>query len=295
MIRKLTEDQVHEICKLMEDGLGNTEIAKKYDISHSGVSKIRCGISHEHISKLYNFERLVDKKLTEEQVHEICKLMEEGVSNIEIAKKYDIGPRTVSAIRCSRLHTHISKNYNLEKLILTDEQVHDICKLMEDGVSNKEISKRYNINHSTVSQIHCGKSYKHISENYNIKSNDSNDPTDIEVVHKICKLLEDGYRNVDISIECDVEQMVVCSIRNGLSHRDISKNYKIQRKFRKRKLGDEVIHEICRLLEEGYSYKDINRLTNVSHSTITLIKNSDRYRDISSQYDFNKNKKNTHK
>ena len=292
MRKRLTDEQVYEICKLMEEGVSNIEIAKRYSIRRSTVSNIRRSRSHTHITKNYNLEKLI---LTDEQVYEICKLLEDGLSNIEIAKRYNIHRTTVSNIRRSRSHTHITKNYNLEKLILTDEQVYEICKLLEDGVSNKEISKRYNINQSTVSHIRCSKSYKHISENFNIKSNDSNDPTDIEVVHKICKLLEDGYRNVDISIECDVEQMVVCSIRNGLSHRDISKNYKIQRKFRKRKLGDEVIHEICRLLEEGYKYKDINRLTNVAISTIALIKKSDRYRDISSQYDFTKNKKNTSK
>ena len=236
------------------------------------------------------------RKLTDDQVHEICKLIEEGGRNKEIAKKYNISSPTVSDIRYGRSFTSITKNYNLESLRcidLTDEQVHEICKLMEEGVSNTEIVKKYNISPSTVSEIRRGKTHKAIRKKYNITTNAVQKPNSIETIHKICKLLEEGYRTKEIAIDCKVSKQIVSDIRNGLIHIDISKKYNIERNFRKRRLDDETIHKICTLIDGGYSYKDILRITNASTSIVSAIKNSERYSDIACNYNFYKNKKNT--
>ena len=47
---KLTENQVLEIKRLIRDGLGNTEIAKRYNVKHYTISKIRTGDNWPHVS-----------------------------------------------------------------------------------------------------------------------------------------------------------------------------------------------------------------------------------------------------
>lgn len=47
---------------------------------------------------------------------------------------------------------------------------------------------------------------------------------------------------------------------------------------------DEHIHFVCQLLEQGYSNKDIHRLTKVSQSIISAVKGKYRWRHISDQY-----------
>ena len=288
--KRLTEQQVHEICKLLEEGHSNKEIAKKFNIDHSTVSDIRCGASHKDISSRYNIRR---KTLTVEQIHEICKLLEEGYDNNQIGDKYNISPNTVSNIRNGNVHEDISEKYSLPITKIEDQVVHEICKLLEEGESNAEIAKMYNLDPAVLSSIRCGKYYVEISKNYNIERYDAHEHIDEECAHEICRLLEAGYRNFEVADICNVSRQIVGAIRCGLNHKDISKLYNIERIRRKRLISDKAIHEVCRLIDAGYKRKDISSLTNVTIGTIDLIKNSRRYEDIACHYNFYKNKKNT--
>ena len=55
-------------------------------------------------------------KLTEDDVHNICKLIESGeYFDTEIAKKFDVSYTTISDIHKGRIWIDISKNYDLSK------------------------------------------------------------------------------------------------------------------------------------------------------------------------------------
>ena len=293
-IRKLTEEQVYDICDLFEKGMSNKEIGVVYNVATSTISNIRCGNCYRNVT---NRTKNDSKKLTEAQVHEICKIMEDEKSNKVIAEKFDVSERVVSNIRCGRTYLHISKKYDINKShvykTLENEVVHRICQLLEDGMPNTEISKICDVNTDAITNIRCGKSYKQISEKYDITRNHVSDKIDDDVVNKICMLLENGQKNIDVSIACDVSPEVVSGIRCGLIHQDISKKYNIEKTYNmKRKISDETLHEVCRLIDEGYKNVDISRLTNLPHSTIGRIKNTDYYADIACNYNFYKNKKN---
>lgn len=54
--------------------------------------------------------------------------------------------------------------------ILTEIQVHEICKLLEEKkYTQKYIGSKYNVNNSTISNIVRGAAWKYISKKYNIK------------------------------------------------------------------------------------------------------------------------------
>jgi len=53
----------------------------------------------------------------------------------------------------------------------TEEQIHEVCKLLEKGMLQKEISKITNITESTINMIQIGRRWKHISSKYKIKHN----------------------------------------------------------------------------------------------------------------------------
>ena len=285
MKKSLDDETVHKICKLMEDGYSNTEILEKYEVNRVIISQIRCGKSYTHISKNYNISRLYNDNLSDEIVHKICKLLEEGYSNKEILEKYEVNKDTISLIRCGKTYTHISKNYNISKRHndrLSEETVHKICTLMEDGYSNKEISEKCRVNRNNITQIRCGKSHTDISKNYNI-SKRYNDRLSEETVHKICKSLEEGYSITEISEKYKVERHNISQIRCGNIHTDISKNYNISKLY-KDFLSDETVHKICKLLEEGYRNVDISIDLDIDKGIISDIRNGESYSDISKNY-----------
>lgn len=54
---KYTEEQIHEICQLIDQGMRNIEIVKKLNIPPSIVSSIKNGFTWRHIAEQYNFYR----------------------------------------------------------------------------------------------------------------------------------------------------------------------------------------------------------------------------------------------
>lgn len=106
-------------------------------------------------------------------------------------------------------------------------------------------------------------------------------------VHEICKMMEEGYRNIDIHETLGIEKHLLKNIRRGSSWSFISKNYSIPKKSRT--LSEETIHWICSKIEAGMSNRDILALSTnekVTKSIITKIKNRKQYTDISAQYNF---------
>lgn len=70
----------------------------------------------------------------------------------------------------------------------TDNQIIQVCKMLEKGISNKKISKKTGVERKYITDIKKGRRWRHISRNYNIK------PTKypIELRDSIRDLLLDG-------------------------------------------------------------------------------------------------------
>lgn len=239
-LTKLTEGQVHEICKKLENGLGATEIAQKMgDLSLKLIiQQIKCRNIRKRISKDYDFSvKKIRERLNVQQVHEICKMLENGFSPTETAKNMgDLSlVSIIKNIKCRNIWKRISENYNFsvkKNKKLSEKKVKKICELLEQGLGSTEIAKRFGeiklINN--IRQIKSRNSWVNISKNYKFsvkKIKKQKERLSEDRVKEICILLEQGFGQTGIARRFGDLTLVdvVRNIKRRQSWKHISKNY----------------------------------------------------------------------
>ena len=85
---------------------------------------------------------------------------------------------------------------------------------------------------------------------------------DNTTVHKICKLLSEGKRNIEIIEELGLPddphgKGLITRIRTGRAWKDISGKYDFIKTGSLKKVPDEIIHLICQEIDKGYPVKRI--------------------------------------
>jgi len=115
-------------------------------------------------------------------------------------------------------------------------------------------------------------------------------------IHKICKLLEDGYDRKQVSEKLNVPKSLIKHIIGGGSWKHVSSLYIIDREKTKTKIltgsksyyskySEETIREICYLLQKGKSRKYIKNKLNLLNTRIIInIQEGTTWKHISSQY-----------
>lgn len=192
---------------------------------------------------------------TNEEVHEICRMLSEGVPIKTIVKIMEekIYPRKysyrMSDIIYQILHriiwTSVSKDYvfhDYSRIHLNSEQVHLACKALEDGYSydtiidivlgmqNCDDHKRERIK-ETLYNIKRGKSFTNISSNYNIINTRKFTLTNDEL-HLVCCMVAEGKSNQEILSSLGIRgneervKTAVYDIQRGSCHRNIVEYYK---------------------------------------------------------------------
>lgn len=124
-----TNDQVHKVCKCMEDGMNLYQLSEKVfgkypDLQIQTLCKnIYSKKFWREISKDYdidNYKRIYI--FSKPQVKKICELLEKGLDIIEIIpiidpnynnSNYDSYYRTITKIKNKKSFTDISKNFNI--------------------------------------------------------------------------------------------------------------------------------------------------------------------------------------
>lgn len=165
-ISTLTNAQVHEICQMIQDGLKNIEISNKMKIPYNTIQNIKNRTSWIHISKDYVFE--TKKRIDENTVRKICEYLELGFKPKDISYMLNIPKPTILNIRNKQTWIDISFEYefNYERH-LTESLVHEICKELENNMSIKNISKKYNIPIHKIYKIRAKTTWTEISNQYN--------------------------------------------------------------------------------------------------------------------------------
>ncbi len=224
MKRIVSDDKIHEVCKLIQDGKRNTDISKITGCSGVLISYIRHGKRHTNISRDYNLKCNADAK-SEDKIREICQLLQDGKSSTEISKIVGFNPSYISLIRNKRRYQNISKDYIITpKLkIPTTDKIHEVCKLIQDGNKNADIVRLTGCCRTTISSIRHGKRYKNISKDY-IMRNEPNAYNEKEI-RQICQLIQDGKKDKEISLVVGYSVNRIYQIRQGKSYKYISKDY----------------------------------------------------------------------
>lgn len=177
---------------------------------HSGNVRhaIENGLMH-----FKNEENASNAILTNEQVHKICKMMEDGnLSQREISKIMGIKEYLVREIKLGNNWKTISCHYKIEnckldiKKNLNEEIVRYICKEFENNILTvKEISNKYNVPYDSVLGVLRHGYYSYISKDYDFSKYDKTQPAyskDLKI--KVLKLMNEGYSNSEIISECDL-------------------------------------------------------------------------------------------
>lgn len=109
--------------------------------------------------------------------------------------------------------------------IYTDDFVRSVCKMMEDGWRNKEISEELSLSKDWVSMVRSGRLWVNISKDFNINCK-RNNRVSLETVHFICKSLQDGITEKELtSPPHNLARSTVGRIRRRESFLEISKDY----------------------------------------------------------------------
>ena len=290
MSRYLTDEDAHKVCKLLEDGYSNKEIGDKFNVRYSVINAIRQGLTYKEISKDYDIKPIENPRsyrLSKESVHRVCLLIEEGYNTTEVSEMTNVSRRSVYNIRMGNIYSDISSQYNVSDLMyenkLDEDEVKNICKLLEDGYSNKEISDMSGVSSCAIAAIRRGSTYREITKDYNIKPY-VRGRLDEETVHRVCRLMEHGFRNSDIAIYCNLDDDIVSDIRNGEAYKEISKKYNIERMTRCGKINEEIMYKICSMKENGVAVKSISEELDIGTTAIYRALKIPKFEHIRRQY-----------
>lgn len=113
---KLDEATAHEICKMLQNGYRNFEIAltlNNPEITPAMVTQIRCGVTWKEISEQYKIPKK-SRLLSDRTIRWLCEKLEEGLSTstiLAITRNAKLTQHIVKDVRQRRIYTDISKDY----------------------------------------------------------------------------------------------------------------------------------------------------------------------------------------
>ena len=159
------------------------------EVNHKNGNKDRNGYWNlEWVDTAQNVHHAMKHNLrkssnTEKMVRRVCKYLEKNKHSInEIAKRTGVSPANIVKIKNKVIWKSISDNYNVSNYTLVtyadgshgnnknydSKIVRKICRRLKKGKSIKEISEELNVSRAVVSSIKLHKSWRHISNQYDI-------------------------------------------------------------------------------------------------------------------------------
>lgn len=184
---KLTEEQFKRIYQdLLDNALSLQEIADKYEIHLSTVSRLNNGHSYFHSEINYPIRTTKPKvagiysgnsKFSQEDIEHIYSLLIENIASIdEIANLYKVSSSTIRNINNGKTYFNNKLNYPLRnfttgKRKLSNKQINEIIQEIKNNPKESlaSIGRRLNISSKTISSINCGTIYKLEDEIYPIR------------------------------------------------------------------------------------------------------------------------------
>lgn len=237
----------------------NPDPKHKNEVNHKNGNK-KCNYDYnlEWVTRSENQQHAFDtgliinnkkphKPLSNEQIHQICKYLEENVlTQYKIAKHVGCSRQAVYNILNKKTHTDISHLYNIdnytiktendyleygENLAVTkysNDEIKTVCELIDSGIySLREIEKLTGIPYQTIRNVYYGVCRTDISKKYNFRKTEKNPLYESKKnqVELACMLLDKGFNTREVSEEIGLPRHIVRSILSGSSWKNVSKNY----------------------------------------------------------------------
>ena len=190
----------------------------------------------------------------------------------------------------------------------TNDNVHKVCQLIVEGCDEKTICKKMNISERSLKNIRSGYSYRKISSQYEgVLYKKSGKRLSTQVVNRAKKLLLKGESVNTITKMLNISVGSVYKIKYELERENeasqINTNNKseqdnirtdsnevndevveVKNSAREDIIKDKKIHVVSRLIQDGYTDKDIEDFTDIDKRIVILIRDIKRISDITSQY-----------
>lgn len=288
---KLTKENVHEVCKLLKQGVQCKEIAEKYGVTLSTISAIQCGRSYKDISKQYGLKSTIkmSKRLKPSEVEKISKLIIKGYGPKRISEMTGYSINSIINIKRRTGYSSMTEKYVFTKRkykSLSDDVIESICGMMVDGYSNKRIMEileknGITINKHQLSGIRNKRYYKNITSKYDMPINTHVISDDS--IHTVCQLLEKGYSDYRVYRMTFVSAKVINNIRTGNYRTDISSNYNIPKQKSPHLTEDEII-TICKLLKMGKGIGYIADMLSIDYGRVYRLARGESYTNISKRF-----------
>lgn len=112
---KITEEDAHQYCKYMEQGYRACDIQVLMGINRRTFTRFKSAThpTYNHIAEQYDFSRIPTmKKLTQEQVLEICERLQNKETIMSIYKLLGVSRNAVQDIKLRKTYLAISKDYS---------------------------------------------------------------------------------------------------------------------------------------------------------------------------------------
>ena len=169
-LSSIQEEDVHNICKLLQEGYRSVDICSLLNLDKSLVANIRSGRTWKDISSTYNIEVKRQERKSIDSVVKICNLMEQGLSNSSIYELYPSIPEyDIVRIRSGKIFKNISSNFNIpdsKYKRITKDLATKICVDLSSKRKSIDIQRDYGVSRSVVSKIKNRKAWVGLSINY---------------------------------------------------------------------------------------------------------------------------------
>ena len=191
-------------------------------------------LSYEEHEELHRKSGKRNYVYSNETIDEVCRLMSEGVRPVEAARRVGIDPNSAVRLRSGQRGS-ISGNYiypeldRFRRTRLTTEEVHQICRLFEENqLSNSQISKQFDCSPETIRDIREGRTWKHISSEYEFNPDNPGGHPGAKGMRNTAKITEEEVVRVYDLLCSGVPPKRVSEI-TGVSYTTVKKiKYKIR-------------------------------------------------------------------
>lgn len=198
------DDVIDRVCQLMSNEHGKlrpAEAARRVGIPAEAAVRYRAGMRPD-ISGKYTYPEHGQYrriKLTDDEVHEICKLFVEGkLSNAQIGKQFGYSPETIRDIRERRTWRDLSSQYEFSSdnpttrksvkgihhaATISEEDVVRIYDMLHRGIPPKEVSLLTGISYFIVKKIRYKVRWRELTDRLDAQyANGEKGSTTIETV-----------------------------------------------------------------------------------------------------------------
>lgn len=177
----LDEEIVISIFDMVNEGKSFEFVCNELNLEGEELLKIIYSEDYTTIRKKNKLQISIglDRQYKDDQILELFKLRNQGLSYKEIEDKTKISTFMMSHILLGRSYKHVIRKYKLElnsskvlrrgrKRNMSNENIVEIFRLKRDGFSIRHISTKFNCSRSTIEKILSKDLYKDVSEKYSL-------------------------------------------------------------------------------------------------------------------------------